>query len=524
MVPRLHKRGKSFKGATLYALHDPGQSTKDRIGWTLTQNLGDLDVEDCWFAMYETWTDRTRLKRAAGVDPRGRDNTSPVLHYSLNWAPDERPSAEHMQETALSSLKALNLDAHQAVIAAHHDKDHWHVHIIVNTVNPENGRTAPLKYSKETLSRWAEAYEREHGIQCEARLDNNRKRDEIRAEREAEAAKAEQLKAQGQEPPAHWQWIPVNETPDPRPWYVERHKVADRIQRYKAEVDHRHMVARNITHARQNAEYQALIADSKVLAKQEADLVRDFYKPRWRHLYDEQRKENAHLRQIEGNLFERAVYVFVNSERLGNGPALSWKRKAELILSPSKLYKAVDRMHARERAELSQMQKIDTKEQTDKVWADHQAKYAAMKDRHWDERQAEKAAQKVARKDLTARWRAVEELQREKHGLAPPRQDPFGPIGEHDLDYVDRVRAKIADHYERNKPATPWPSRPTVQEPPAPAPPLQPVFQQAAMPPPASVLQPAPAVTDGTDDLARIRREMEEYRKRHPGHDRGREM
>lgn len=34
-----------------------------------------------------------------------------------------------MRETALSSLKALGLDAHQAVLAAHSDKHHLHVHM-----------------------------------------------------------------------------------------------------------------------------------------------------------------------------------------------------------------------------------------------------------------------------------------------------------------------------------------------------------------------------------------------------------
>ena len=35
---------------------------------------------------------------------------------------------EHMRETALGSLKALGLDGHQVLIAAHGDKEHLHVH------------------------------------------------------------------------------------------------------------------------------------------------------------------------------------------------------------------------------------------------------------------------------------------------------------------------------------------------------------------------------------------------------------
>ncbi len=81
-----------------------------------------------------------------------------------------------MLETALSSLKAMKLDGHQALMAAHGDKDHLHVHIVVNTIHPDTGITAPLKYSKEQLSRWAEAYEREDGIHCDERIKNNEER------------------------------------------------------------------------------------------------------------------------------------------------------------------------------------------------------------------------------------------------------------------------------------------------------------------------------------------------------------
>ncbi|MCK9910420.1 relaxase/mobilization nuclease domain-containing protein, partial [Microbacteriaceae bacterium K1510] len=113
-----------------------------------------------------TARDQAALKEQSGQSARGRKNTKPVLHYTLSWAIGENPSPEHMRETALSSLKALGLDQHQAVMAAHSDKEHLHVHIVVNTIHPETGLTAPLKYTKERLSRWAEAYEREYGIHC----------------------------------------------------------------------------------------------------------------------------------------------------------------------------------------------------------------------------------------------------------------------------------------------------------------------------------------------------------------------
>ncbi len=185
MVPRIHDRGKSFKEATNYILHDQNAQTSKRVEWTHTVNLGGVGPDDAWRPMYETWNNRTALKIAAGVDLRGRDNKNPVFHYTLSWHPEDKPSREHMTEAALSSLKALKLEAHQALMAAHNDTEHPHVHIIVNTVHPETGRTAPLKHTRLALSRWAEEYERAHGIHCEQRIENNAKREIAKEERKA---------------------------------------------------------------------------------------------------------------------------------------------------------------------------------------------------------------------------------------------------------------------------------------------------------------------------------------------------
>ena len=39
MVPRLHAKGTSFKGASAYLLHDKAASTSERVAWTDTRNL-----------------------------------------------------------------------------------------------------------------------------------------------------------------------------------------------------------------------------------------------------------------------------------------------------------------------------------------------------------------------------------------------------------------------------------------------------------------------------------------------------
>ena len=75
------------------------------------------------------------------------------------------------------SLEVLGLEGHEALIVAHEDTRHPHVHVIANRVDPETGKAATLGNSKLRLSRWAEGYEREQGrIRCEERVKNNNER------------------------------------------------------------------------------------------------------------------------------------------------------------------------------------------------------------------------------------------------------------------------------------------------------------------------------------------------------------
>lgn len=176
MVPRVGRQGKSFKGAALYYLHDKGASTAERVEYTETRNLPTDDPDLGWRVMAATAKDSDRLKRDAGVDRRGRKLTKPVFHLSTSWHPEQKPERAHMVSTMDSALAALGLERHQAVYVIHNDEPHPHIHAFVNLVNQDNGRSNSVRYSKKRLSLWAEAYEREHGIYCDKRIENNAKR------------------------------------------------------------------------------------------------------------------------------------------------------------------------------------------------------------------------------------------------------------------------------------------------------------------------------------------------------------
>ncbi len=487
MVPRLHKRGTSFKGACNYILHDAGEQTTDRVLWTDTLNLKG-PAEQGWREMHATWADRVTLKRKAGVDLRGRDNTSPVLHMTLSWHANDNPTPEHMRETALASLTAVGLDAHQAVLAAHSDKDHMHVHIVVNTVDPKTGRTAPLKYTKERLSRWAESYEKEHGIRCEQRVENNKARADAKAARVVEAQEILFAKANGVQPDARAPYVPVKDrSPNRRQWF-DRAEIVARMKEMRARLEEPHKLERGVLAARHRMERDAIWQDTKAATAHARSEVRDRYKPVFRDLYRDQQRELRHL-QRHNHPLERAVYVFTNRERLGHGRPLKPKEMLRLIVKPGALLDAVDRMYERKRQKVAFLRRQETFEYTDKIMARHKEKAAALSNRQKAEREAQWAEQRAARTASTSFSKAKEELAAEREANQPPppeREIKRGPQNERVSEAFETVAQK----------PEPEAARP---------------FREAAKP-------------ETLSRAEQIRRDMEAWRQRHGGRDMGREL
>src|SRR5690606_17679508 len=79
------------------------------------------------------------LKAGAGVRNTGRKaSAGAVFAFSLGWHPSEAEGLDkaEMLRAADHALKVLKLDDRQALIVAHRDTAHPHVHVIVNRVCP----------------------------------------------------------------------------------------------------------------------------------------------------------------------------------------------------------------------------------------------------------------------------------------------------------------------------------------------------------------------------------------------------
>ncbi len=158
-------RGSSFKGALLYYLHDKERATTaERVGFVELVNLAGDDPNGAWREMMATAEAADELKRRAGVPRGGRKSEKPVYAISLEWHPDDAPDEVHMRQCAHEVLKLLNLQDHQAVIVQHTDTAHPHIHLTVNLVHPETGKTAGLSNDGYKLERWADKYELSMGV------------------------------------------------------------------------------------------------------------------------------------------------------------------------------------------------------------------------------------------------------------------------------------------------------------------------------------------------------------------------
>jgi hypothetical protein len=172
MVPRVSRPGRSFTGAWAYYFHDKrsaeeiergaGRHTAERVAWRHAENLGGIeDVRVAVGLMIGTARQSTRCEK-------------PVYAFSLAWHPDEEaPDKAHMIEAARKALEALGMQEHQALMVAHTDTAHPHMHVIVNRIHPETGKAINLYKDREKLSAWALAYEQARGkLHCPARAFN----------------------------------------------------------------------------------------------------------------------------------------------------------------------------------------------------------------------------------------------------------------------------------------------------------------------------------------------------------------
>ena len=119
--------GKSFRALAAYLAAGRTGEERDRVAWSVARNLPTDQPELAATFMRATAAQSTKVEK-------------PVYHLVLSFDPADMPDRAAMERVADKVLNRLGLAEHQAVIVAHHDRSHAHVHLLVNRVHPELGR------------------------------------------------------------------------------------------------------------------------------------------------------------------------------------------------------------------------------------------------------------------------------------------------------------------------------------------------------------------------------------------------
>jgi Relaxase/Mobilisation nuclease domain len=144
--------GKSFGGLMHYL--EVGRSGReiDRVDWTSSRNLCGIDDPELAGQVMEATADQSlRIQK-------------PVYHVSLSFDPMDMVNRDRMELVADRLLDRLGLQEHQAMFVVHRDREHAHVHIVVNRVHPETGVAWERWQDHPRIERTLRETERELGL------------------------------------------------------------------------------------------------------------------------------------------------------------------------------------------------------------------------------------------------------------------------------------------------------------------------------------------------------------------------
>lgn len=143
--------GRRFGPLATYLAYGRSGIETERVAWTADRNLGTDDPELAAPLMQAT------ARKSVLVQ-------APVYHLTISFDRDDPVSPAQMQAVADRVLHDLGLSEHQALMVAHRDQAHPHVHVMVNRVHPETGVAWERWQDRPKIERTLRAIERELGL------------------------------------------------------------------------------------------------------------------------------------------------------------------------------------------------------------------------------------------------------------------------------------------------------------------------------------------------------------------------
>lgn len=407
MTPVIQDKGQSFRGAARYYLHDKQALTAARVEWTATHNLRTDDPDKAWRIMAFTAMAREDIKADAGVKKGGRKATSgPVFTYCLSWHPTETPTREHQLESAMETLKLLGFEKHQALIVAHNDTAHPHVHVIVNCTDPDTGKLYEPSFGMKKLQKWARKYEKDRGQNFSPKREENaqkREQGEKTSHKRKERKEYEAEQAAAQNGGLTYDFV------------LAEQKVQDaRLKHRGRAMDESHKRQWRQLSALYRAEKAQLagVRDDSMTKAQNA--AREQHGHQWAALRLRQDADRLAFRRREGSFIGfvantlRTVRELRQQEReAGREDPATFAALTLFVaaLSSAERRSTLDRSHRREKAALRQQQKAELDGIAWRHWKDHLAREAGLHSAFAAQFDALKARQKEDRAAIRAAWR-----------------------------------------------------------------------------------------------------------------------
>ena len=144
-------KGQSFRAIARYLAAGRSGEERERVEWSAGRNLPTADPELAGVFMRATAEQNVRVQR-------------PVYHLVLSFDPGDAVERATMERVADRVLDRVGLSEHQAVVVAHRDRAHPHMHILVNRVHPESGRVWDLSFDYRAVQEVLRLEERELGV------------------------------------------------------------------------------------------------------------------------------------------------------------------------------------------------------------------------------------------------------------------------------------------------------------------------------------------------------------------------
>ncbi len=417
MIPKEPKGGRatgtSFKGAFLYYTHDKREEgenvrlSSDRVDWMEFRNLATDDPHQASTIMAATAKSQDDLKRQAGASLAGHKSNKSVYHYSLGWSPDEKEglSKAEMLRAANESIRALGAEGNQAALIAHNDTAHPHVHVIVNRVNPENGKMLDLWNSQKTLSKWALSYEQERGqVHCEKRAENWNKRakgENVQADKDTAYYKHKELKNLNH----------VNDNDLSKIKAEQSRKDAELTVEGKAMHEQHTNEWNNYSRDYQDgkAKIKGIKKGEKTPFQKAAAEIKAQFKPLRSQLGRQQYHEKRDFKKRENRLagkLENAIIAIKHARSLGRDTSKGFVATAFNFLTNSKARKdEMDKRHSTQWKHISAAESAERKIAINHIKEDQNAAMTAHRAKFANRRQTMKDDQKADKDSLSRKWR-----------------------------------------------------------------------------------------------------------------------